>query len=253
MVVSDLIRRWRLFCSKEQGTMWSDIFAKSGTTQMKMASILATRNYKVWLRWQTRSVFHLLLCQFWKEYWDRVFEYFLAEYRAGRTPNQMLCATKSSLRPFGLYAMTHGCRLRGGWALCSVAHDEDGIVHMLRGVDNGEDQTYFLSQLSQNNSKKPCSHWDIWKSLSHWLAENEAPCDCWRKTRQGLSYREKEFIKTFSATICQLQPGRMMTLDGRDMGEHAGLMYYTIGQRGGLGIGGQHGEQRAMVCCRKRP
>ena len=79
----------------------------------------------------------------------------------------MLCAIrKSSSRPFGLcYDLGADYVATGHYA--RVARDEDGIVHMLRGVDNGKDQTYFLSQLSQEQLQKPCSHWGIWKSLKY--------------------------------------------------------------------------------------
>jgi len=88
---------------------------------------------------------------FEKEYWDRVFEYFLAEYRAGRTPNpDVMCNKEIKFKAFLDYAMTLGADYVATGHYARVARDEDGIVHMLRGVDNG---------------KKPCSPWDIWKSL----------------------------------------------------------------------------------------
>ena len=82
---------------------------------------------------------------FEKEYWDRVFEYFLAEYRAGRTPNpDVMCNKEIKFKAFLDYAMTLGADYVATGHYARVARDEDGTVHMLRGVDNGKDQTYFL-------------------------------------------------------------------------------------------------------------
>ncbi len=92
---------------------------------------------------------------FEKEYWDRVFEYFLAEYRAGRTPNpDVMCNKEIKFKAFLDYAMTLGADYVATGHYAQVVRDEDGIVHMLRGADNNKDQTYFLSQLSQEQLQK---------------------------------------------------------------------------------------------------
>jgi len=127
-----------------------------------------------------------------------------------------------------------------------VARDEDGIVHMLRGVDNGKDQTYFLSQLSQEQLQKtmfPLGHLE--KPEVRRLAEEAGLATAKKKDSTGICFIGEKNFKNFLSNYLPAQPGRMMTVDGRDMGEHAGLMYYTIGQRGGLGIGGQHGGDNA--------
>ena len=127
-----------------------------------------------------------------------------------------------------------------------VVRDEDGTVHMLRGVDNGKDQTYFLSQLSQEQLQKtmfPLGHLE--KPEVRKLAEEAGLSTAKKKDSTGICFIGEKNFKNFLSNYLPAQPGRMMTVDGRDMGEHAGLMYYTIGQRGGLGIGGQHGGDNA--------
>ena len=92
---------------------------------------------------------------FEKEYWDRVFEYFLAEYRAGRTPNpDVMCNKEIKFKAFLDYAMDLGADYVATGHYAQVTRDENGVVHMLRGVDNNKDQTYFLSQLSQEQLSK---------------------------------------------------------------------------------------------------
>ena len=120
----------------------------------------------MWLRVADQIGIPYYSVNFEKEYWDRVFEYFLAEYRAGRTPNpDVMCNKEIKFKAFLDYAMTLGAAM---WRLVTMLEwrvMRMGIVHMLRGVDNGKDQTYFLSQLSQEQLQKPCFLWGIWKNL----------------------------------------------------------------------------------------
>ncbi len=105
-----------------------------------------------------------------------------------------------------------------------VARDEDGIVHMLRGVDNGKDQTYFLSQLSQEQLQKtmfPLGHLE--KPEVRKLAEEAGLATAKKKDSTGICFIGEKNFKNFLSNYLPAQPGRMMTVDGRDMGEHAGL------------------------------
>ena len=123
-----------------------------------------------------------------------------------------------------------------------VSRDEDGTVHMLRGADNNKDQTYFLSQLSQEQLQKvmfPLGHLE--KPEVRKIAERAGLATAKKKDSTGICFIGEKNFKEFLSHYLPAQKGCMMTVDGRDMGEHAGLMYYTIGQRGGLGIGGQQG------------
>jgi tRNA-specific 2-thiouridylase len=113
---------------------------------------------------------------------------------------------------------------------------------MLRGNDNNKDQTYFLSQLTQAQLAKtmfPLGHLE--KPEVRRIAEEAGLATAKKKDSTGICFIGEKNFKQFLSTYLPATGGRMMTLDGRDMGPHAGLMYYTIGQRGGLGIGGQKG------------
>ncbi|HES7049516.1 TPA: tRNA 2-thiouridine(34) synthase MnmA, partial [Streptococcus pyogenes] len=165
------------------------------------------------------------------------------EYRAGRTPNpDVMCNKEIKFKAFLDYAMTLGADYVATGHYAQVTRDENGIVHMLRGADNNKDQTYFLSQLSQEQLQKtlfPLGH--LQKPEVRRIAEEAGLATAKKKDSTGICFIGEKNFKDFLGQYLPAQPGRMMTVDGRDMGEHAGLMYYTIGQRGGLGIGGQHG------------
>lgn len=177
---------------------------------------------------------------FEKEYWDAVFEYFLAEYRAGRTPNpDVMCNKEIKFKAFLDYAMDLGADYIAMGHYARAERDEDGVVHLLRGKDQNKDQTYFLNQLSQEQLQKalfPIGHLE--KSEVRKIAEEHQLATAKKKDSTGVCFIGERNFNEFLSHYLPNQPGRMMTLDGEDKGSHAGLMYYTIGQRHGLGIGG---------------
>ncbi|WP_028124715.1 tRNA 2-thiouridine(34) synthase MnmA [Eremococcus coleocola] len=177
---------------------------------------------------------------FEKEYWDRVFEYFLAEYRAGRTPNpDVMCNKEIKFKAFLDYAMDLGADYVAMGHYAQVETDADGTVHLLRGLDDNKDQTYFLSQLSQDQLKKslfPLGH--LQKSQVREIAEKAGLATAKKKDSTGVCFIGERNFNEFLSNYLPNKSGKMVTLDGQIMGDHAGLMYYTIGQRHGLGIGG---------------
>ena len=177
---------------------------------------------------------------FEKEYWDKVFTYFLEEYKKGRTPNpDVMCNKEIKFKAFLDYAMDLGADYVATGHYARIEKDEDGVSHLLRGVDNNKDQSYFLSQLSQEQLSKamfPLGHLE--KNEVRQIAEDAGLATAKKKDSTGICFIGERDFKDFLMNFLPAQKGEMQTLDGERMGEHDGLMYYTIGQRRGLGIGG---------------
>jgi len=175
---------------------------------------------------------------FVQEYWDRVFMYFLEEYKAGRTPNpDIMCNKEIKFKAFLDHALGLGADIIATGHYAQVDHD--GEVRMLRGVDNNKDQSYFLSQLTReqlNQTLFPLGHLE--KSEVRAIAEKLDLATAKKKDSTGICFIGERKFTDFLQNYLPAQPGQMQTLDGRVVGEHIGLMYYTIGQRKGLGIGG---------------
>lgn len=177
---------------------------------------------------------------FEKEYWNKVFEYFLDEYKKGRTPNpDVICNKEIKFKAFLDYAMDLGADYVATGHYARVERDDDGTVHMLRGVDSNKDQTYFLNQLSQDQLQRvmfPLGEME--KSDVRQLAEEAGLKTADKKDSTGICFIGERDFKEFLMNYLPAQPGEMQTLDGDVVNTHDGLMYYTIGQRQGLGIGG---------------
>lgn len=175
---------------------------------------------------------------FVQEYWERVFTYFLEEYEAGRTPNpDIMCNKEIKFKAFLDHALSLGADLIATGHYAQVEHN--GEVCMLRGVDNNKDQSYFLSQLTQKQLNKtlfPLGH--LQKSEVRTIAEKLNLATAKKKDSTGICFIGERNFTDFLQNYLPAKPGKMMTLDKKVVGNHIGLMYYTIGQRKGLGIGG---------------
>lgn len=180
---------------------------------------------------------------FEKEYQDRVFAYFLAEYKRGRTPNpDVLCNKEIKFKAFMDYAM----KVAGADKLATGHYariDRDpasGAYRMLKGVDAGKDQTYFLCQLGQAQLEKtlfPIG--DLPKSEVRRLAQVHHLVTAGKKDSTGICFIGERNFRQFLSQYLPAKPGLIKDLSGNVKGRHNGLMYYTLGQRRGLGIGGQ--------------
>lgn len=178
---------------------------------------------------------------FIEEYWNTVFKYFLDEYKKDRTPNpDIMCNKYIKFNAFLKYAESLDADYIAMGHYARVRHDKDKS-YLLRGVDNNKDQTYFLSQISQAQLRKslfPIGHLTkpevrkIAKDADLWTAE--------KKDSTGVCFIGERNFKEFLKNYLPANPGNMVTLDGEIVGKHDGLMYYTIGQRKGLGIGGNN-------------
>ncbi|KYK91335.1 tRNA 2-thiouridine(34) synthase MnmA [Aggregatibacter actinomycetemcomitans] len=177
------------------------------------------------------------------EYWDNVFEHFLSEYKAGRTPNpDILCNKEIKFKAFLEYvaedlganyiATGHYVRRRGA----------DDNAQLLRGLDNNKDQSYFLYTLSKiqvGQSLFPVGN--IEKPIVRAIAEELGLVTAKKKDSTGICFIGERKFKDFLARYLPAQPGNIRTVDGEIIGRHDGLMYHTLGQRKGLGIGGVKG------------
>ena len=139
---------------KEQGYEVIGIFMKNWDDTDEFGVCTATEDYKDVAAVADQVGIPYYSVNFEKEYWDRVFEYFLEEYRLGRTPNpDVMCNKEIKFKAFLDYAVSLGADYVATGHYAQVSKDDNGIVHMLRGKDNNKDQTYFLSQLSQLQTK----------------------------------------------------------------------------------------------------
>ncbi|WP_202080170.1 tRNA 2-thiouridine(34) synthase MnmA [Caldalkalibacillus salinus] len=176
---------------------------------------------------------------FEKEYWDKVFTYFLEEYQAGRTPNpDVMCNKEIKFKAFLDHALSLGADYLATGHYAQV-REKDGQSLLIRGVDTNKDQTYFLNQLSQEQMSKvmfPIGHLE--KKEVRALAAEAELITAKKKDSTGICFIGERDFKEFLQNYLPAKPGVMETPEGEEKGKHDGLMYYTLGQRQGLGIGG---------------
>jgi len=181
----------------------------------------------------------LLTMNFASEYWERVFEHFLTEYRAGRTPNpDILCNKEIKFRAFLDHALEHGADKIATGHYARI-NEVDGLFQLLRGVDNNKDQSYFLYTLNQHqlsHSLFPVG--ELEKPRVREIAQQLELVTHDKKDSTGICFIGERRFKDFLARYLPAQPGEIQTPDGEVIGRHNGLMYHTLGQRQGLGIGG---------------
>ncbi|WNJ94907.1 tRNA 2-thiouridine(34) synthase MnmA [Vibrio ruber] len=185
---------------------------------------------------------YLHTINFAAEYWDNVFEYFLAEYKAGRTPNpDILCNKEIKFKAFlefaeeildaDYIAMGHYVR-----RTFPSGHDKP---QMLRGLDKNKDQSYFLYTLSHEQiAKSLFPVGELEKPQVRQIAEEQGLITAKKKDSTGICFIGERKFTDFLSRYLPAQPGKIETPEGKVIGEHQGLMYHTLGQRKGLHIGG---------------
>lgn len=176
---------------------------------------------------------------FIEEYWNEVFTYFLNEYKKHRTPNpDILCNKEIKFKSFLKKAEEMGADYIAMGHYARVIHDKDKH-YLLRGVDRNKDQTYFLCQLTSNQiSKALFPIGDLEKPQVREIAKKYDLVVATKKDSTGVCFIGERNFKEFLKNYLPANPGNMVTSDGKIVGKHDGIMYYTIGQRHGLGIGG---------------
>lgn len=177
-----------------------------------------------------------------KDYRDRVFSYFLEEYAKGYTPNpDVMCNKEIKFGPFLEHAMRLGADYIATGHYCKRV-DRMGKVYLYKSFDKNKDQTYFLNQLNQSQLSKtlfPLA--DIDKTEVRRIATELGLITAEKKDSTGICFIGERNFRQFLKNFLPAKKGEIVDLDGNVVGEHDGVMYYTIGQRRGLNIGGKNG------------
>ncbi len=175
------------------------------------------------------------------EYKERVFSYFLAEYQAGRTPNpDVLCNAEIKFKAFLQDAIARGAEFIATGHYVGKGEDAAGRATLLRAFDANKDQSYFLYRLNQTQlSPALFPLKQLPKPEVRRIAERIGLPNAAKKDSTGICFIGERNFREFLERYLPRDPGEMKTPEGRVVGQHQGLMYYTLGQRHGLGIGGQ--------------
>ena len=174
------------------------------------------------------------------EYKDRVFAYFLAELQAGRTPNpDVLCNAEIKFKAFLDFALAAGAEKMATGHYARL-EERDGVTRMLKAFDQTKDQSYFLYRLTQQQISRALFPLGAMpktevRKIAHQIHLPNAA----KKDSTGICFIGERPFRAFLEQHLPKETGKMQTPDGKTVGEHQGLMYYTLGQRQGLGIGGQ--------------
>ncbi|ABW18438.1 tRNA 2-thiouridine(34) synthase MnmA [Alkaliphilus oremlandii] len=224
---------------KQQGYDVVGIFMKNWDESDELGYCTSAEDYEDVRRVCDQIGIPYYSVNFEKEYWDRVFTYFLNEYKAGRTPNpDVMCNKEIKFKAFLDHAIKLGADYLATGHYAQVDYS-DGEYRLLRGVDTNKDQTYFLNQLNQYQLSKamfPVGH--LQKKDLRQIALDAGLATASKKDSTGICFIGERNFKEFLSNYLPAKPGKIISLDGEVKGKHDGLMYYTLGQRKGLGIGG---------------
>lgn len=226
---------------KEQGHEVIGVFMKNWEEKDESGLCTATADYDDVRRVCDQIDIPYYTVNFEKEYYDSVFSHFLEEYKKGRTPNpDVLCNREIKFKRFLNYAID----ILGADYLATGHYaqiDFQNQTYRLRkAVDDNKDQTYFLCQLGQKELEKvlfPIGH--LTKAQVRQIAEENNMATAEKKDSTGICFIGERHFGQFLSQYLPAQPGNIVDLEGDIKGHHQGLMYYTLGQRRGLGIGGQ--------------
>jgi tRNA-specific 2-thiouridylase len=232
---------------KEQGYQVEGLFMKNWEEDDNDEYCAAAEDLKDAQAVSDKLGITLHTINFAAEYWDNVFEYFLAEYKAGRTPNpDIMCNKEIKFKAFLEFAaqeLSADYIATGHYVQRS---NGTGNWQMLRGLDDNKDQSYFLYTLGEQHIAQtlfPIGHLDKPRVREIALEQNLVTHD--KKDSTGICFIGERKFKDFLAQYLPAQPGDIETAEGKIIGKHDGLMYHTLGQRKGLLIGGmkEYGEE----------
>ncbi|MDF2177721.1 tRNA 2-thiouridine(34) synthase MnmA [Aliiglaciecola sp. CAU 1673] len=232
---------------KEQGYQVEGLFMKNWEEDDDTEYCSAAADLKDAQEVADKLGIKLRTINFAAEYWDNVFEYFLAEYKAGRTPNpDIMCNKEIKFKAFLEFAVEDL-----GADYIATGHyvrrrQQDSHWQLLRGLDDNKDQSYFLYGINEQQVARtlfPVG--ELEKPLVRQIAEQQGLITHDKKDSTGICFIGERKFKDFLARYLPAQPGDIETAEGEIIGRHDGLMYHTLGQRKGLHIGGlrDHGDE----------
>ena len=232
---------------KEQGYQVEGLFMKNWEEDDNDEYCAAAEDLKDAQAVSDKLGITLHTINFAAEYWDNVFEYFLEEYKAGRTPNpDIMCNKEIKFKAFLEFAaeeLSADYIATGHYVQRS---NNTGNWQMLRGLDDNKDQSYFLYTLGEQHISQtlfPIGHLEKPRVREIALEQDLVTHD--KKDSTGICFIGERKFKDFLAQYLPAQPGEIETAEGKIIGKHEGLMYHTLGQRKGLLIGGmkEYGEE----------
>ncbi len=224
---------------KEQGYDVIGVFMKNWEEKDENGNCTSEEDYKDVVKVGKQIGIQVEAVNFVKRYWDTVFTYFLDEYKKGRTPNpDVMCNKEIKFKAFLEHALKLGADYIATGHYARVKY-QDGAYQLLKGIDQGKDQSYFLNVLGQYElSRTIFPLGEMTKKEVRKIAFEHNLITAAKKDSTGICFIGERDFREFLNKFLPAQPGEIKTLDGKKVGEHMGLMYYTIGQRKGLGIGG---------------
>ncbi len=225
---------------KRQGHEVVGVFMKNWEEEGEDGVCTAAEDYEDVRRVADKIGIPYYTVNFAKEYKERVFSYFLSEYRLGRTPNpDVLCNSEIKFKAFLELSRTADMEYLATGHYARIDRNKD-TVSLLRALDQNKDQTYFLAGLTQQQlSGAMFPIGELQKGEVRRIAREFGLANAEKKDSTGVCFIGERNFKQFLMQFLPAQPGNMVDLSGRVIGRHDGLMYYTLGQRKGLGIGGR--------------
>ncbi len=242
--VDSAVAAWLL---KEQGHDVIGIFMRNWE-EVEDGECTATADFDDVRRCCDRLNIPYYSVNFTRQYWDRVFAYFLEEYRQGRTPNpDVLCNREIKFKELLDFAHKMGADVLATGHYARITQGEQGY-ELRKAVDANKDQSYFLCLLGQEAlgaARFPLG--ELTKPEVRAIAARLQLPVAEKKDSTGICFIGERRFKEFLQRYLPAQPGPMVTPSGEVIGQHDGLMYYTLGQRKGLGIGGRGTGERWFV------